>query len=195
MIDIDLKAQRRREIIDAGFQVFTKSGFSGATMGEIAVAAGLGKGTIYEYFPSKADLFVAIVGDTLVRYHHVIEREFSATGSFENKLRRSAIESISLLGSSFFSLSNCLQSPQINEGVHRKMLEFKASTQELFLGAIEQAQRAGELKASLSADTILNCLNGVMMIAAFLVLSGHSADDCAAQITHVIDAFLYGISA
>ncbi|MBN2468760.1 MAG: TetR/AcrR family transcriptional regulator [Deltaproteobacteria bacterium] len=51
---------KRTQIITASVQVFAQKGFSSATMKEIAVQAGIGKGTIYEYFPSKEELFFAV---------------------------------------------------------------------------------------------------------------------------------------
>lgn len=48
---------RRREILQAATEVFGTNGISGVSMSEIAERAGIGKSTIYEYFPSKDDLF------------------------------------------------------------------------------------------------------------------------------------------
>lgn len=52
------KAQdRRRQIIEAAEKIFSQKGFHGAKVEEIAVEAGVGKGTVYEYFSSKAHLY------------------------------------------------------------------------------------------------------------------------------------------
>jgi AcrR family transcriptional regulator len=52
---------KRRQILDGARKVFMDLGFDGASMGEIARAAGVSKGTLYVYFPDKAGLFAAIV--------------------------------------------------------------------------------------------------------------------------------------
>ena len=52
---------KRREILDGARQVFRASGFDGASMGQIAQAAGVSKGTLYVYFESKEALFQALV--------------------------------------------------------------------------------------------------------------------------------------
>lgn len=49
------------QILDGARQVFLADGFDGASMNEIARAAGVSKGTLYVYFPSKIDLFEALV--------------------------------------------------------------------------------------------------------------------------------------
>jgi AcrR family transcriptional regulator len=54
------KQLKKIHIIKAASQVFAKKGFSGTVMADIAVQAGIGKGTLYEYFDSKEDLFFAV---------------------------------------------------------------------------------------------------------------------------------------
>jgi TetR/AcrR family transcriptional regulator, transcriptional repressor of aconitase len=49
--------QRRREILDAARTVFDASGYDATTMDAVALKAGISKGSIYNYFPSKQDLF------------------------------------------------------------------------------------------------------------------------------------------
>ncbi|MDR7038019.1 AcrR family transcriptional regulator [Methylobacterium sp. BE186] len=51
---------KRRQILDGARAVFLGSGFDGASMGEIARAAGVSKGTLYVYFDSKEALFEAL---------------------------------------------------------------------------------------------------------------------------------------
>lgn len=54
------KEQKKARIIKAAAQVFADRGFSGTVMADIADRAGIGKGTLYEYFDSKEDLFFAV---------------------------------------------------------------------------------------------------------------------------------------
>ena len=53
-------SDKRRQILDGARAVFMASGFDGASMGEIAKAAGVSKGTLYVYFDSKDALFEAL---------------------------------------------------------------------------------------------------------------------------------------
>ena len=59
--DAELQERRRAEILDAATAVFSKHGFAAADVQEIADKTGVGKGTVYRYFPSKEDLFLAAV--------------------------------------------------------------------------------------------------------------------------------------
>ena len=50
-----------RQIVDGARKVFLSRGFDAASMGDIAKAAGVSKGTLYVYFKDKDELFAAIV--------------------------------------------------------------------------------------------------------------------------------------
>ncbi|GJD74306.1 TetR/AcrR family transcriptional regulator [Methylobacterium goesingense] len=54
------ETDKRRQILEGARAVFMASGFDGASMGEIAKAAGVSKGTLYVYFDSKEALFEAL---------------------------------------------------------------------------------------------------------------------------------------
>lgn len=52
---------KRAQILGGAKQVFFARGFDGASMSEIALAAGVSKGTLYVYFENKERLFAALV--------------------------------------------------------------------------------------------------------------------------------------
>jgi AcrR family transcriptional regulator len=56
------KAQSRRRILDSAREVFFRDGFMAANLDEVAEKAGVAKGTLYRYFESKAELYVAVLG-------------------------------------------------------------------------------------------------------------------------------------
>jgi AcrR family transcriptional regulator len=60
---------KREAIIEAAAEVFLEAGFEGASMSQIAARVGGSKRTLYGYFPSKEELFVAVA-------HSVAERFF-----------------------------------------------------------------------------------------------------------------------
>ncbi|WP_031337270.1 TetR/AcrR family transcriptional regulator [Rhodopseudomonas sp. B29] len=59
--NVEEDSAKRRQILDGARAVFLELGFDGASMGEIARAAGVSKGTLYVYFTDKNSLFCAIV--------------------------------------------------------------------------------------------------------------------------------------
>jgi len=60
-IQAQLIAARRNQILDAATQVFAEKGFDHATIHDIAKAAGIADGTIYNYFDNKTALLLGIL--------------------------------------------------------------------------------------------------------------------------------------
>ena len=65
-------SSKRRQILDGARAVFMDLGFDGASMGEIARAAGVSKGTLYVYFTDKNGLFEAIVEQECLEQSHTV---------------------------------------------------------------------------------------------------------------------------
>ena len=53
------KTQTRNAIVDAAIRLFSEKGFEQTSMDELARSAGVGKATIYGYFKTKNDIFLA----------------------------------------------------------------------------------------------------------------------------------------
>jgi AcrR family transcriptional regulator len=71
----DPERTRRRgaEILEHATQYFAKRGFQDADLQVLADTLGIGKGTIYRYFPSKRALFLAALDDGMHRMHAHVE--------------------------------------------------------------------------------------------------------------------------
>src|SRR5215218_10567990 len=65
---------RPGEIVTAALDLFVEKGFASTRMDEIAKRAGVTKGTVYLYFPSKDDLFRAVVEEMMGPDLDVAER-------------------------------------------------------------------------------------------------------------------------
>ena len=63
------KDARPQELLDAALRLFVEKGFAATRAEEVAAAAGVSKGTLYLYFPSKEELLKAAIRHTL--YAHV----------------------------------------------------------------------------------------------------------------------------
>ena len=59
------KLERQGRIIQAARTLFTERGYDATTMSAIAAAAGLGKGTIFNYVPDKRDIIFLIFNDEM----------------------------------------------------------------------------------------------------------------------------------
>ena len=54
-------AAKRHQILDAAMAMLHEKGFARTTMSDVARRAGIGRGTVYWHFPSKDELFLAVV--------------------------------------------------------------------------------------------------------------------------------------
>ncbi|MFV0297533.1 MAG: TetR/AcrR family transcriptional regulator C-terminal domain-containing protein [Hyphomicrobiaceae bacterium] len=55
--------RKRRQILDGATTVFKKMGFDAASMADVAAKATVSKATLYVYFPSKEELFAAVISE------------------------------------------------------------------------------------------------------------------------------------
>lgn len=61
------KGRNRVRLLEAAAEEFAVHGLAGANINRISVAAGLAKGTVYNYFPSKEELFLAVAREACDR--------------------------------------------------------------------------------------------------------------------------------
>ena len=59
------KEARPQELLNAALELFVQKGYSATRSEEVAARAGVSKGTLYLYFPSKEELFKAVVRSNL----------------------------------------------------------------------------------------------------------------------------------
>lgn len=59
------KDARPQELLDAAMTLFVEKGFAATRTDEVALRAGVSKGTLYLYFPSKEDLLKAVIAQQL----------------------------------------------------------------------------------------------------------------------------------
>lgn len=59
------KEARPQELLDAALELFVEKGFAATRAEEVAQRAGVSKGTLYLYYPSKEDLFKAVIAQSL----------------------------------------------------------------------------------------------------------------------------------
>ncbi len=78
---------RHGEILVAARKVFAEKGFAGASVDEIAQAAGVAKGTIYLYYPSKRDIYFAALREGLSALAAKTQENVLAADTLLAKLR------------------------------------------------------------------------------------------------------------
>jgi AcrR family transcriptional regulator len=72
-VTAEAKVATRRRILDAARDCFSRDGFEAATTRGIAAAAGIAAGTLFNYFPAKEAIAMALVAEALGAAHQKFE--------------------------------------------------------------------------------------------------------------------------
>jgi AcrR family transcriptional regulator len=83
--DEESRARKREEILACAARVFAANGFPGTDVQAVADAAGVAKGTLYLYFPSKEEMFLAAVDQGIKQLKAYID---SCTADLADPLER-----------------------------------------------------------------------------------------------------------
>ncbi|HTM21395.1 MAG TPA: TetR/AcrR family transcriptional regulator [Kofleriaceae bacterium] len=65
---------RQRQILECAKKVFAERGFHAANISHICAEAGIGRGTLYQYFPNKKSVFTALLRETAERVRTFMEQ-------------------------------------------------------------------------------------------------------------------------
>ena len=57
--------ERRRQLLDAALEVFVSQGYHAAAMDDIAERAGVSKPVLYQHFPGKLELYLALLDESV----------------------------------------------------------------------------------------------------------------------------------
>src|SRR6478609_11572196 len=82
------KSARRAQLLEAAQEVFVEAGYHSAAMDEIADRAGVSKPVLYQHFPGKLDLYIALLDQTSEELVDLVRQALSSTT--DNKLRVAA---------------------------------------------------------------------------------------------------------
>lgn len=159
---------RCAEILAAARKVFATRGFSDATVDEIAAAAGIAKGTVYLYYPSKRDIYLAALKQGLAELQDRTRTTMQAAHGVHAKLRafaRTRIEYaeanrdfIKIYHSEF---GNLTKAPLCDSEFQRLYLQ-QAKTLETTLQAAVDAGEIRPMRTDFAAFIIYDMVRGVM---------------------------------
>lgn len=81
------KVPTRKKILTAAEEVFAENGFHKTLVEDIAIRAGLGKGTIYRYFTTKTDLFQSLIFESFDELKEIVSSETERHDNTTDKLK------------------------------------------------------------------------------------------------------------
>jgi AcrR family transcriptional regulator len=81
--------QKRSELIlEVAEEILIRKGYHNASMDEIAAQAGVAKGTLYQHFPTKEDLFFTLIEQALARFEQLVRQVAASSLNARQKLER-----------------------------------------------------------------------------------------------------------
>ncbi|MGC8594614.1 MAG: TetR/AcrR family transcriptional regulator [Candidatus Kryptoniota bacterium] len=195
------RISRRNDIITAARHIFAKRGYQEATLEEIAGTAEFGKGTIYNYFKSKEDLFCAILDETFDDIVELTKRSTEIGLTARDKLKNFAVHGMRYYRENrdFFILlmreANQVHVETRNKNI-RKVLERLDELLNVIAAAISKDIKAKRIKSFDPvgiSNIFLNMVHGFLMRNMIRLEDlTDSQIDAAADL--IISVFFEGVS-
>ena len=131
--------ERRRQLLDAGAELFAKNSFEEISMRELAEAAGVSKPLLYHYFPSKIDLFKAAVAEKAEELQRLIEP--SGEGPAIEQLSQILDSYLTWIEDNAQTWSKLLQSAAALPEARELVEGFRKRTMDLVLAQVTEGQK------------------------------------------------------
>ena len=187
----------RETVLQAAMNTFASHGFSGASIRDIAAAAGVTKPTVYYHFGSKADLYQALVDLAFDRMHALMSDAAESEGPARRRLERLLASVFAFTRAERDLVRIAFVTPY---AAAEELPDNIACTSkhvrnvELLHTIMEQGQRSGEL-APYSPRVLVSAVYGQMMnsIMGYLVGVQEPPDDALAE--EVVRLFMDGAAA
>jgi AcrR family transcriptional regulator len=155
-------ARNRARVLEVAYDTFAAEGLA-VPIDEIARRAGVGAGTVYRHFPTKEDLFRAVIGD---RINGIVEdgRAVLASGDPGEALF-TFLRAVVLWSATDRGLAEALA------GVGIKIEDAVPDLEEAFLGLLDEllraAQQAGTVRRDVDVRDVKTILVGAQAMQAY----------------------------
>ncbi len=163
-----VRGEKRPLILKAATEVFSERGFAAVTVAEIADRAGIGKGTVYEYFSSKDELLFAVFewinDDIFDRIRIRLEEGGTTTQRLRRLLdlgtdiTREQVEMKAVVLDFWAASRGTRSEERYNTSCHETFRSYRR----LIADVIRNGQSTGELRSDVDADAIATMLVAAM---------------------------------
>ena len=175
------KQDRPGELLDAALELFVEKGFAATRSEEVAARAGVSKGTLFVYFPTKEELFKAVVRENISGRFQEWEEEFrSFEGSSADMVRYclkvwwERVGATPASGITKLMMSEAQNFPELAAFYHQEVVK---PGQELICRILRRGVERGEFRA-MDLEYAAFSLTAPMV---FLMMMKHSLCVCMPQ--------------
>jgi AcrR family transcriptional regulator len=196
-----VRSKKKEQIIEAAARVFSRSGYSNAVVADIALQANIGKGTVYEYFNSKEDLFFAVFEWFQKKTEKAAVVGISALGGgAADRLKAlneslmgqwTEIKDVFVLVMEFWAASCSTQMRQRFKGAFKQLYD---DYRQFVASLIQDGINSGEFRSDVRPEPVAAALVGTWD-ALFLQAWFDDGFDPAATANDFLDALLRGLVA
>jgi TetR/AcrR family transcriptional regulator, transcriptional repressor of aconitase len=167
---------RRAQILEGARRTFARDGYEGATVAKLEQEIGLSRGAIFNYFPDKWSLFIALAAEDQFQLMHVLEDE-----GIDGLMRRLTDESPDWLAV-YFELARRLRTnPELMQELQDRSPEASQRGDEV----MASLQREGVLRDDIELETVIAYINIVANGLALGVSLGLKMDiDALLKLVH-----------
>lgn len=162
MVPTASRKEKQTDILKAATRVFSEHGFDGAKMESIAKEAGIGKGTIYEYFESKERLFEEILKFSMEEFRHGLRNSIDQGWTIEEKILNCSRYSVEFLNSHMDIVQIVMQVNTLSKEVRVQLFVEHSAILKLYKEMVHEAKRKGELREDLDEELATFCIAGAL---------------------------------
>ncbi|GKS76188.1 TetR/AcrR family transcriptional regulator [Acidovorax sp. SUPP950] len=164
-----LTDRKRHAIVQAAIGEFREHGFAGTSMDRVAAAAAVSKRTVYNHFPSKDDLFAAILGQLWDRSQSLAAPGHDPQRPLRAQLLELLERKMALLGdAAFMDLSRVAMAEMLHTPARAQAMVARLGEKEEGVPAwIHAAQQAGRLRGGVDPQYAAHQLQGMVKAFAF----------------------------
>jgi AcrR family transcriptional regulator len=185
------RGRQRRAIYDATLSLVTERGLSDVSMAEVARQAGIGRATLYKYFPSVEHILAAVALDEMDRERATLDAALVPLDDPLERLRTSTRLLIEYFDSPDHALaSGAVHPTQFSEEVGRDVHAAFRSLHEMLADMVRDAIDEDHLRPDLDPDFAAEALGQLLAAGRTMVMSGRMDASTAADA--VMEFFLDG---
>ena len=167
-----IRPTTRDAIVEAAFDVFSQN--QAASLGDVAMRAGVGRATLHRHFPGRPELMRALAKIAIAELDDAVEQATENAKSYEEGFRLSLFAIVPLANRQWFLANEGLEAdPEI-------AAVYDASLQEL-RDDVEAAKKEGAFDPNVPTAWIVEAYENLIYAAWSLVRSGEATPKQAAE--------------
>ncbi|WP_425058087.1 Fatty acid metabolism regulator protein [Sporomusa carbonis] len=193
---------KRQQILDAAYTVFSRKGYHCATVDEIVALADTGKGTVYNYFVNKEQLFYTLIKERSAAF----EAKLDITASLAEP-PLSKVEKVIKVFLEFYTANADLWRVLMHEmrGLGNEEKGLTQAQREKYrekfrhsISILEKILQEGIEQGAIRKCDVHKAAHGLFSVIVMTVFQGcvgQTADSIDAAARSIADIFLYGVAA